>query len=83
MTATVFATERQPRATANRSRAWPLPLNQRNQYDGLRLLQQMAPASVPLCIFDPQYRGILDKMQYGNEGVSRGRARFRIAADER
>ena len=25
--------------------------------------------------FDPQYRGILDKMQYGNEGVSRGQRR--------
>ena len=78
MTVSVFATERQPRATANHNRAWPLPLNQRNQCDGLRLLDQMAPASVPLCIFDPQYRGILDKMQYGNEGVSRGRARSEL-----
>ena len=25
--------------------------------------------------FDPQYRGILNKLSYGNEGVSRGRAR--------
>ena len=39
----------------------------------------MEPASVPLCIFDPQYRGILDKMQYGNEGVSRGRARSELS----
>lgn len=75
---TVFATERQPRATANRRREWPLPLNRRHQCDGLRLLEQMEPASVPLCIFDPQYRGILDKMQYGNEGVSRGRARSEL-----
>lgn len=54
---------------------WPLPLNQRNRHDGLGLLKDMEIASVPVCFFDPQYRGILDKMQYGNEGVSRGRAR--------
>ena len=29
----------------------------------------------PLCVFDPQYRGLLDKMRYGNEGVSRGQRR--------
>ena len=54
---------------------WPLPLNQRNQCDGLELLAALEPESVPLCIFDPQYRGVLDKMRYGNEGVSRGRRR--------
>ena len=54
---------------------WPLPLNQPNQFDGLELLDQIEPESVPLCIFDPQYRGILDQMQYGNEGVSRGQRR--------
>ncbi len=72
---TVFATTREPRPDQHIVREWPLPLNQRNQYDGLDLLAALEPASVPLCIFDPQYRGILDKMQYGNEGVSRGRAR--------
>ena len=35
-------------------------------------------ASIPLCIFDPQYRGLLDKMRYGNEGVSRGRRRSEL-----
>ena len=72
---TVFATTREPRPDQYIARQWPLPLNQRNQCDGLDLLAALEPASVPLCIFDPQYRGILDKMQYGNEGVSRGRAR--------
>ena len=72
---TVFATTREPRPDRHTVREWPLPLNQRNQHDGLDLLTALEPASVPLCIFDPQYRGILDKMQYGNEGVSRGRAR--------
>ncbi len=72
---TVFATSRVPRSDASLVRPWPLPLNQRNQCDGLKLLSALEPDTVPLCIFDPQYRGILDKMQYGNEGVSRGQRR--------
>jgi site-specific DNA-methyltransferase (adenine-specific) len=43
-------------------------LNARNQADGLELLGALEPASFPLCIFDPQYRGVLDKQKYGNEG---------------
>ena len=72
---TVFATNRAARPDAAQNTEWPLPLNQRNQCDGLELLAALEPGTIPLCIFDPQYRGILDKMQYGNEGVSRGRAR--------
>ncbi len=51
---------------------WPLPLDRRNRCDGLELLAGLEPASLPVCIFDPQYRGVLDKMRYGNEGVGRG-----------
>ena len=72
---TVFATTRAPRPDGSPAPDWPLPLNQPNRRDGRELLAALEPASIPLCIFDPQYRGILDKMQYGNEGVSRGRAR--------
>ena len=54
---------------------WPLPLNQRNQCDGRELLAALESESIPRCVFDPQYRGVLDKMRYGNEGVSRGRRR--------
>ena len=72
---TVFATTRTPRLGGTPTVQWPLPLNRRNQFDGLDLLAALDAETVPLCIFDPQYRGILDKMQYGNEGVSRGRAR--------
>ena len=72
---TVFATTRTPRLSRPQTVQWPLPLNQRNQFDGLDLLAALDAETIPLCIFDPQYRGILDKMQYGNEGVSRGRAR--------
>ena len=72
---TVFSTTRQPRTDGMPNREWPLPLNQPNQFDGLELLAQLEPASLPVCVLDPQYRGVLDKMRYGNEGVNRGRAR--------
>jgi site-specific DNA-methyltransferase (adenine-specific) len=72
---TVFTTTRSTRPATPQVNQWPLPLNQRNQFDGLELLAALDPETIPLCIFDPQYRGILDKMQYGNEGTSRGRSR--------
>lgn len=36
--------------------------------DGLKLLAAVPAASVPLVFFDPQYRSVLDRQQYGNEG---------------
>lgn len=36
----------------------------------------MLPAgSIPVAFLDPQYRGVLDKLAYGNEGAGRGRRR--------
>jgi site-specific DNA-methyltransferase (adenine-specific) len=43
-------------------------LDERNQADGLDLLRTLEADSFPLCIFDPQYRGVLDRQRYGNEG---------------
>ncbi|MDR0984214.1 MAG: hypothetical protein LBL93_04300 [Ruminococcus sp.] len=43
--------------------------------DGLLLVKKIPDESISACFFDPQYRGILDKQKYGNEGVSRGGAR--------
>lgn len=43
--------------------------------DGLHLLRKLKSNSIPLPFFDPQYRTILDKMKYGNEGKSRLSAR--------
>ena len=57
---------------------WPLPLNQRNLCDGLELLAALESESIPLCVFDPQYRGLLDGMRYGNEGISRGQRRSEL-----
>ena len=52
-----------------------LELNVRHRMDGLDLMGTLADDSVPAVFFDPQYRGVLDKLAYGNEGKSRGRAR--------
>jgi site-specific DNA-methyltransferase (adenine-specific) len=49
--------------------------NFKNKIDGIDLMQQLASGSVKVVFFDPQYRGILDKMHYGNEGVNRGQRR--------
>ncbi len=43
--------------------------NYKNKIDGLTLLKQIESNSIKTCFFDPQYRGVLDKMKYGNEGA--------------
>jgi site-specific DNA-methyltransferase (adenine-specific) len=43
-------------------------LDQRNGANGIDLLRTLEDESYPLCIFDPQYRGVLDRQKYGNEG---------------
>lgn len=42
--------------------------NVRNEADGIAFLDSLQEASFPLSIFDPQYRGVLDRQKYGNEG---------------
>lgn len=37
--------------------------------DGIDFMRTIAPASIKCVFFDPQYRGVLDKMSYGNEGA--------------
>lgn len=49
--------------------------NTRNKADGLKLLKSLKDERVRVVFFDPQYRGVLDKLKYGNEGKSRGLAR--------
>ena len=42
--------------------------NCRNRADGKAFLESLSANAFPLCIFDPQYRGVLDRQKYGNEG---------------
>src|SRR5262245_4778276 len=45
------------------------------QGDALELLQSLADGCAALVWFDPQHRGVLDKLAFGNEGArQRGRA---------
>jgi len=53
-------------------------LNRRLLMDGSLLLQSIGSEEVDLCFFDPQYRSILDKMSYGNEGEKKQVARVRL-----
>lgn len=53
--------------------------NVRNKVDALKLVSQLVSYSaalpITLAFFDPQYRSVLDKMKYGNEGArQKGRA---------
>ena len=49
--------------------------NSRLQMDGLDFLSLLPSDSIPVAFLDPQYRGVLDKLGYGNEGVNRGKGR--------
>jgi site-specific DNA-methyltransferase (adenine-specific) len=45
--------------------------------NGLVFLSKLPLESIPCIFFDPQYRGVLDKMNYGNEGErQKGRAKL-------
>lgn len=57
--------------------------NARQRGDGWRMLATLPKKSTPLVIFDPQYRGVLDHLQYGNEGARQiGRAKLPQMSDE-
>ncbi len=71
---TVYSNERTLSIPQN-SLPSSLPTNQRVAMDGLTLMSKLPGASVAAAFFDPQYRGVLDKLGYGNEGVLRGQKR--------
>ena len=50
-------------------------MDRKNNADGLILMSCIDDSCISAAFFDPQYRGILDKLKYGNEGKSRGKAR--------
>ena len=45
--------------------------NTRIGMDGLDFLSKLPSDAIPAAFLDPQYRGVLDKLAYGNEGVNR------------
>ena len=75
---TVFSNERHLKAPKIKL-ARGLHFNRRLKMDGLRFLSKLPEDSIPVAFFDPQYRGVLDKLAYGNEGKSRGASRAALA----
>lgn len=55
-------------ASGREPQASRVEFNARNQMDGLELLRSLAAGQVALGILDPQYREVLDKLKFGNEG---------------
>ena len=43
--------------------------------DGIQFLSLLPDESISAAFLDPQYRGVLDKLAYGNEGKGRGKER--------
>jgi site-specific DNA-methyltransferase (adenine-specific) len=63
-----------------RAQVCPWVMNTAQRGDSLELLQGLPDDCSALGFFDPQYREVLDKLKYGNEGVSRQRARAALPA---
>lgn len=55
-----------------------LKRNGRNKADGRDMLRRVKPETAAAAFFDPQYRGVMTMLGYGNEGVSRGKRRSRL-----
>lgn len=57
------------------SRTMRVPRNVRNKMNGVDFLRSLIDDEAALAFCDPQYRGLLDHMAYGNEGAKqKGRA---------
>lgn len=54
------------------------PINKKLLANGLDLCYAQKNKTIATVFFDPQYRGVLDKLKYGNEGKSRGKARINL-----
>ena len=52
-----------------------IQFNTRLKMDGLEFLSNIPSNTVKAAVLDPQYRAGLDKLNYGNEGESRGKER--------
>ena len=71
---TVYSNERTG-TIAQKQLPSSIPRDTRIAMDGLEFLAKLPEACAAAAFFDPQYRGVLDKLGYGNEGVLRGQKR--------
>ena len=75
--ATVFGNDRKLKSPPLKTPRG-LRLNERMKMDGRKFLSRLPDAGIPVAFFDPQYRGVLDRLGYGNEGQGRGRGRCEL-----
>ena len=75
--ATVFGNDRKLKSPPLKTPRG-LRLNERMKMDGRKFLSRLPDAGFPVAFFDPQYRGVLDRLGYGNEGQGRGRGRCEL-----
>ena len=57
--------------------------NSKIQEDGLKFLKFFSSEYFDAGFFDPQYRGVLDKLKFGNEGKGRGVERSKLESMEK
>ena len=55
-----------------------IKVNSKQQMNGIDLLKNLPNELASVVFFDPQYRGILDKLSYGNEGKNREKRRLSL-----
>ena len=55
-----------------------LKQNTRLKMDGMKLLKKLTDNTITAAFFDPQFRGVYDKMRYGNENTSRNHVRVAL-----
>ncbi len=74
----VFSSVRTVKSARIRRYSPLLRINTRLKMEGRKFLSLLPKKAFPVVFFDPQYRGILDKMKYGNEGKSREKKRCKL-----
>lgn len=58
-------------------------IDKKVRMDGRDFLKLLPDNSIPLVFFDPQYRGVLDHLGYGNEGArQKGRAELKQMTED-
>lgn len=75
---TVFLNARKKRDFVMASPPDDLPTNVRLKMDGLDFLSRLPDSCTAAAFFDPQYRGVYDKLKYGNENTSRNNVRVKL-----
>ena len=75
---TVFSNARNLRENEPAPPPDDLPTNARIKMDGRKFLGKLPDECAAAAFFDPQFRGVYDKMKYGNEDTSRNAVRVKL-----